>query len=536
MVSEIAHVHTGLNGGYIKSNRNFAVTSVTAWGKKRKAPEITLDTTLEQLYAQDCLVESTPRTAMLVALVGSEIPLSRNVAPNTKYLYQDRPSIKAPIYQSEQHRHEMQVENAIKYLALVPQRDAFAAGNMPVILFNLDGPEGPTAHSKNEVEKTMISLRVDQRPQMLFFDGPEQMSLRENGIDEVAPKMHLDQLEGHPLTVNPDTTYFINTKAALCESGLPSPKAVLLELEGHGGSPEDCCPTCKSAKEGLTIRPDCTGARGKWLKTQISRTISRVASQQLPFVLKFQQSHGGGGTFVITSPKERSDLEHDLATLILSKLYSRVNPTNAYLKPATIILSEMIQNPVGNWALTFFVTRTGRTIFLAVTEQTVDSSNSWIGSTVNYLAQEKLKQKFTPLMENIGSWLHSHGYFGPCGADILETDESDDTPGALSRFKIVDLNVRVPGSFLLTLLKGHFSDRRQLHEASAFSMSARMSRESFIALFEDSILQGRMIIASWYEDPDSGVSFGSLLVGARDLPALEKAVAAVKSIASDVHF
>lgn len=317
---------------------------------------------------------------------------------------------------------------------------------------------------------------------------------------------------------------------------ISSPEAILLELEGFGVDPGDCCPTCKSADGDLVIRPDCTGIRGEWLKTQVSRTMSRISSQPLPFVLKFQQSFGGGGTFVITSPEELSNLEHTLAGSILPRLYSRVTSGNAYLKPATLVLSEMIQNPVGNWGLTFFVTRRGRPVFLAVTEQTIDSTNSWLGSTVSYPEQDKLKQKFIPLMEKIGSWLHSHGYFGPCGADILESDESGDDGGVSARLRIVDLNVRVAGSMLLGLLKGHFSGKRKLQEASSFSMTVRMSRESFIRVFEDNIQQGKMIITSWYEDLDSGMSYGSLVIGARDKHALETDITTVKSIASDIHF
>ena len=53
----------------------------------------------------------------------------------------------------------------------------------------------------------------------------------------------------------------------------------------------------------------------------------------------------------------------------------------------------MITDPVGDWGLTFFVTTTGECIFLAVTQQVVDSTKAWIGSTVSYTAQDSLKQK-----------------------------------------------------------------------------------------------------------------------------------------------
>ncbi|KAL8998185.1 MAG: hypothetical protein Q9188_006156 [Gyalolechia gomerana] len=498
--SKVTQIHTATNDVYSKSNCNSAVMTVTPVGERPKVPEITLDTTWEQLYAQDGSTERTAQIANLFAFAGSDMPRGRKVAPNTKFLYQDRTFITAPNCTSLQQYREIQLDSAIKYLSLLPQRDSFVAGNMPVILFNVDASEGLIAHSKDEAEKTIISLQVEQRPRLMFFGGPEQMPLRENGIDQLVSKMNLDQLEGLPMAVNPDTLYFLNTKAALCDSGLPSPEAILLELEGFGVDPGDCCPTCKSADGDLVIRPDCTGIRGQWLETQVSRTMSRISSQPLPFVLKFQQSFGGGGTFVITSPEELSNLEHTLAGSILPRLYSQVTSANAYLKSAPLVLSEMIQDPVGNWGLTFFVTR-----------------------RVSYPEQDKLKQKFLPLMEKIGSWLHGHGYFGPCGADILESDESGDDGGAPSSLRIVDLN-------------GHFYGQRQLQEASSFSMTVGMSRDSFIRVFEDKIQQGKIIIISWKEDLDSGISYGSLVVGARDKQALETDIATVKSIASDIHF
>ena len=93
---------------------------------------------------------------------------------------------------------------------------------MPVILFNVDNTEGNTARSKQEAEKTIRSLTKPQRPSLIFLPNPEQISMAEIGADLLATKMEFDQLEGFPLVVDPDTHYFLNTKAALCTSGLPT--------------------------------------------------------------------------------------------------------------------------------------------------------------------------------------------------------------------------------------------------------------------------------------------------------------------------
>ena len=106
---------------------------------------------------------------MALCAANSEIASTSRFARNTKYLYQDSTfSTKSkPTFFEE--LKDIQHAVAVKYLSLVPQHDAFAAGKMPVILFNLDNSEGNTAHSKQETEKTMYSLTTLQRPAPVFF-------------------------------------------------------------------------------------------------------------------------------------------------------------------------------------------------------------------------------------------------------------------------------------------------------------------------------------------------------------------------------
>lgn len=63
-----------------------------------------------------------------------------------------------------------------------------------------------------------------------------------------------------------------------------------------------------------------------------------------------------------------------------------------------------------------------------------------------------------------------------------------------------------------------------------------MSRDAFVAKFEQRFREGRMVVVSWYEDPESGVSYGNVVIGARDEKSLEEEVARVKEVASEVCF
>ncbi|KAL8706969.1 MAG: hypothetical protein Q9201_000017 [Fulgogasparrea decipioides] len=461
-------------------------------------PEITLDTTLAELYDKGNPTCGKERLALLPCNANSEIAPTSKLGRNTKYLYQDFTFSTTPLHVSSDQQEEIRRMVAVKYLSLLPQHDTFVAGNMPVIFLNPDPDASATAsnHSRKEAERTMSSLGTVQRPKLLCYDNPEQISLKASGINVLAPKNVLDGLEGLPMVVGLETHYFLKSKAALY----------------------------------------CTGSRRPWLREQVTRTISQISSQPLPFVLKNQQTYAGGGTFVVSSQEDLKELQSTLSTQTLPKLFSQVNSCNAHLKPATLIMSEMITNIIGDWGLTFFVTRAGECIFLALTQQMVDPKKAYIGSTISYTAQDSLKERFTPIMRKIGAWLSSYGYYGPCGADILESVPQHGQSSGASEFNIVDLNVRTTGSLAVAVLRGHFSEQRGLHEASAFAVSVEMTRDAFIRAFARQFREGRIVIVAWYEDRASGVSYGKLVIGARDKEALEEEVARVKKVVSEVHF
>lgn len=236
---------------------------------------------------------------------------------------------------------------------------------------------------------------------------------------------------------------------------------------------------------------------------------------------------------MVSTSEELSELKKILSTRTLPKLLSQVNAINAHLKPATLILSEMITNPIGDWGLTFFVKKTGEAVYLAATQQVVDFTKAWIGSTISYTRQEMLKQKFTPTMQEIGTWLRRYGYYGPCGADILEVVQENNQAATLL---IVDLNVRTSGSLVLGLMKGHFLEQRGLHEAMSFSVTVKMTRESFIDRFRSQFQDGRIVIVSWFEDVESVVSYGNLVIGGEDKTRLEKEIEKVKEVANEICF
>ena len=191
----------------------------------------------------------------------------------------------------------------------------------------------------------------------------------------------------------------------------------------------------------------------------------------------------------------------------------------------------MIADPVGDYGLTFFVTEAGECVFLALSQQMTSATHSWIGSVIDYTAQSDLERRFTPLMREMGAWLHSHGYYGPCGADILETaspGHDEDT-----NLYIVDLNVRTSASHILGLMRGHFSVQRGLHTASLTNITVTMTRQAFIQMFLNEFQEGRVVIVSWYEDVEKGRSSGTVVLGGRDKGELEALVGRITEAVVD---
>lgn len=118
----------------------------------------------------------------------------------------------------------------------------------------------------------------------------------------------------------------------------------------------------------------------------------------------------------------------------------------------------MVQDAIGDWGLTFFVTQTGRFIFLGISQQFVDHTNSWIGSKIAYTKQESLNKKFGPIIHQIGAWLHKYGCYGPCGADNLEKSSPDNDLWEASRMHIVGLERLNIGFLVLVLMRKYFPE------------------------------------------------------------------------------
>lgn len=489
-----------------------------------KLPTVVLDTTLTDLYRQSGSPCADKCIGQVLGTFSATLTLGPKVPPNRKYIYQD-----SPFTSSHDMTPADDAITTIKYLSLLNQRDAFMCGTSPAIFFHMGSSSQRKRHDQKQVVKTLATLSDAQRPPLVFCDGPEYIPVKEANIDVVACKAISDYLEGYENVVPLETHWFLNTKRALAESGLPTPKSVAVTVEGFPIIAESCCALCiENCLGGFVIPSGCVGARGTWLREQSLRLYQAVESYPLPFVLKNQMTFGGAGTFIVRTEKDRQGIINDFGKGFLNRLLSSVNETNPHLEPATLLFSDLIQDPIGDYGITFFVNEKGRRpIFLGVSEQIIEGDTAWIGSIIDYRQQNELRLKFSSLVVQISEWLQSYGYVGPAGADVLE--------GADGSLYVVDLNVRTTGSCSLPLLRTHFTSRG-LECASSFAVDVEKRRDEFTNMFSSEFQEGRMCILSWYEDEMSGCSLGHLVVGAQDEVSLKELTDRVRETCGHVIF
>ncbi|KAK4246045.1 hypothetical protein C7999DRAFT_42507 [Corynascus novoguineensis] len=503
-------------------------------------PTIKLDYTLSELYRRACPEAANVRFGWVPCGITSTVDLTQDVARNTKYVYVDQILVKTASHELRNGNPKLRCSLAKKYLGHIAQRDAFVSGRAPVVFFHMGRTPGEMEHDRREAEATLSVLDPSQRPELIFCPGPSDIPLAEHGIDKLLYKLAVDELETLPLTHPLEAHWWLNSKAALARSGLPTPRCDIIETECPPPvPPEECCGLCAetaaiaaaaSVSSGHrplpTIPRGCSGPRRRWLDAQAERVAAAVRAWPVPFVFKTQQSFGGAGTWLVKTEAQRAQLLEDLLASpdddvhdveasdgetrkgwgFLGKLLPLLTPENAHLSPTAVLLTDLVADPRADYGLTFV----GR--------------------------QDELRAKFAPLMARIAAWVAERGYAGPVGADVLESSSSndDDDDGGGEHF-VVDLNVRACGSISLPLLRGHFVSRG-LDYASSFSVTVRGGRAEFMDRWRVPLEEGRMLILSWWEDREADESIADVVVGAEDEPALAEWMKRIREGTEEVTF
>lgn len=94
---------------------------------------------------------------------------------------------------------------------------------------------------------------------------------------------------------------------------------------------------------------------------------------------------------------------------------------------------------------------------------------------------------------------------------------------------MIDLNVRVTGTFHLGPLTGHFT-RRGLFEAAMTSEDFFCTRDLFEEVFAEEIRQGSLIVSGWVHNESRSKNHAAITVGAKDSDSLQEYLQRVRAV------
>ena len=142
----------------------------------------------------------------------------------------------------------------------------------------------------------------------------------------------------------------------------------------------------------------------------------------IPSVVKLSHGYAGLGNYFVHS---QSDLQ-------------RMNQeVDQNWNNATLVATEIIRDVVGDYGVQFFLTKSGGVKWLGYTEQHFDSSRRWCGGQYESEKQIDMAGLFSPFIRATSNYLHSKGYFGVVGIDILKNAQGE--------MFLVDVNPRLTG-------------------------------------------------------------------------------------------
>lgn len=141
-----------------------------------------------------------------------------------------------------------------------------------------------------------------------------------------------------------------------------------------------------------------------------------------PCVVKLSHGYAGLGNFFIRSHFDESMMREQIAQ---------------QWPDATLVINELIENIVGDTGIQFYLRKDGSVVWLGLTQQQFNTKARWTGGLFSHCEQEEGRQRYEAAMLATAQCLHSHGYFGVVGIDVL-TDSNG------QQF-LVDVNPRLTG-------------------------------------------------------------------------------------------
>lgn len=187
-------------------------------------------------------------------------------------------------------------------------------------------------------------------------------------------------------------------------------------------------------------------------------------------------------------------------------MLQNLSPLNQHLHPCCLVLQEYVPGESG--ALSLFVTRKGRLIWIAGGLQSFNEANAFLGGIISYPDRPQLQKKYRALDTQIAEYLHARGYYGPCGADVM-------TNPTTGRHMVIDLNVCATSSYTLGCLKGHLYEERGLTDALSQTTVGHRDLGEFQEHFQKELREGCLVIYAWTPHLPDGASLTTIITAAR---------------------
>ncbi|XP_032234563.2 uncharacterized protein LOC5509712 [Nematostella vectensis] len=153
----------------------------------------------------------------------------------------------------------------------------------------------------------------------------------------------------------------------------------------------------------------------------------------IPCMIKVSHGIAGRGTFMAKT--------QEAAEAIINTMQNEMQCNEP-------IVTEVIEGITGNLCVQFHLFKSGETHWIGATQQVIGEDLEWEGGIVNWNEQEKLKKLVFKTVRPVKKYLHSKGYFGVVGVDILTTKHEQ---------YVIDLNPRFNCSSALLLMAPHMA-------------------------------------------------------------------------------
>ena len=198
---------------------------------------------------------------------------------------------------------------------------------------------------------------------------------------------------------------------------------------------------------------------------------------QYPCIAKLSHGYAGIGNFMIRNTADETKMRQQL---------------QQHWPDATLVINSVIENIAGDYGVQFYLRRDGSIVWLGLTQQNFNDSQRWCGGIYNSDQQRDLIEPFEPVVVATAKHLHTEGYFGVVGIDILRN--------ASDECFLIDVNPRLTGitPFLMAsrIFDAELGYTRGIYKAS-FEFDGELQALIEVAESEP---DARVMVLSAFED------------------------------------